>query len=654
MDRKCRRASQSRLSIDFTEIRSAGRVELLSETIRGGCSNDPSGRWDLLSLLRLCLVVPLLAGMSVMTGCNDKSSEPPTKSSLSTPSSSRKLSNSSDSATAEPSANQDLDFQVRPSEALLKCGFQNGREADLFTILEIVGGGVSCFDYDLDGNLDLLFAQGGSIHADTKTVSGLESKLLRGSGDWDFEDRTQFAHLTSSKIYAHGASCADFDHDGFPDALVYGYGGIRLFRNMGDGTFDDVSETAIPEQPQWVTAAAWLDLDSEGFLDLYLAGYVQWDFDTHIVCPAPDGQPDVCSPMPFRGVQNLTLRNDVQDTFSTANFLKVDTDAKTLGVLAAEFQSGEGIGLYVANDQVTNFLFTQTQDGFREYGMISGTAVDDQGVANASMGLALLDFNNDRLFDIFVTNFEHEQMALYVNQGENFYEHASRRVGLNTPKAKGVGFGVVAADFDGDGDEDIIFNNGHVQYYPDSGPMQQTPVYLENLEGRRVAPRSPKCKFFQEPAVGRGLATADFDRDGDLDLVSTRLFGPPVLIENRCQRSMQWLSVTLVGTQSPRTPIGATIDLDTGNRVMSRQIYSGGSYLSQSEQRLHFAWREEVPSVDLLVRWPNRHQQKLTIAPCQSLTIVETAGEEPIYVAHNKPAFRSDSDDTEPRPTNGD
>lgn len=513
-------------------------------------------------------------------------------------------------------------FQTRESKTLDSCAFQNGREAEQFTILEIVGGGVSCIDFDSDGNIDLFFAGGGSIDPKSNNVLGRTSRLLRGADHWKLEDCTAKSGL-HSKDYVHGMTSSDFDQDGFPDAILYGYHGVRLFRNLGDGTFQDCTESAGLKHSEWTTAVAWLDGDSDANLDLYLAGYVGWNFDTHRICPTPGNQPDVCSPTVFAGVQNVTVMNRDAGIFEKAQLFKAPSPAKSLGLLCAEFESGQGTSLYVANDLVPNFLFAPAESGHEESAILSGAAVDDQGVANGSMGLALFDFNNDQRFDVFVTNFEHEQMGLYLNQGSYLFEHASRRAGLNAPDAKGVGFGVVAGDFDGDGDEDIVFNNGHVHYHPDNGSMHQQPIFLENQDGKRLVRQHRQEDFFRTATVGRGLATADMDRDGDLDLVATSLFGPPEMVENRTSNTSHWLSLRLIGTVSPRTPIGATVQMRVGKHVMSRQLYGGGSYLSQSEQRLHFSWPEDSETASFSVLWPSGAKQEFEVAPNQHITIIE-------------------------------
>jgi hypothetical protein len=364
-----------------------------------------------------------------------------------------------------------------------------------------------------------------------------------------------------------------------------------------------------------------------------LGSYLDWDFDKHVECFAPGGELEVCSPNAFGGVTNTVFLSNGDGGFTrAANLLTTAQAAKTLGTLAAEFKTGQGVGLYVANDLVANFLFTQQQGEFREHGFSSGVAVDDTGAANGSMGVALLDFNLDKQFDLFVTNFEHERMALYANIDGDSFEHVSRRVGLNQGLQQFVAFGVVAADFDGDADEDLCFTCGHVHYYPDHGPMAQTPVFLRNEAGKTFTPCVSQSLFFANPSVGRGLATADFDNDGDLDLVGTKLFGPPAMVENAYDTPAHWLTVTLVGVTCSRTPIGATVELNADGYSLVRQLYGGGSYLSQSSPVLHFAWpstRQDdqhlsAHQATLQIRWPDGSPpQSVTLPTNQHAVIVQ-------------------------------
>lgn len=518
-------------------------------------------------------------------------------------------------------------FSNRECEAVQACAFTNGRGAGLNSILEIVGGGVACIDYDRDGRVDIMFAGGGTLDVSEKSVRGVNCQLLRGGAEWTFSNVTLDAVVDTTRIYSHGSAAADFDQDGFEDILVYGYGGVVLLRNQGDGTFLESPMLDGLENAGWVTAVAWIDLNGDRDLDLYFGSYVDWDIEKNQVCQDRNGQPDVCSPNAFGGSKNGVFLSNGDGVFqSSSDLVQADQKSKTLGVLAAEFHPGQGAGLYVANDLIANFLFLRRGQRYEELAFASGVAVDDEGVANGSMGLALFDFNLDGRFDLFVTNFENEKMGLYLNAGPDLFHYASRTAGLNRADLKRVGFGVVAADFDGDSDEDIVFNCGHVHYHPDSGDMRSLPVYLQNEAGQSLTTCVPSGSYFADPTVGRGLATADFDNDGDLDMIGTSLFGPPSLVENLHVGGKHWLSVQLIGTSASRTPIGATAELHVGSRTMSRQLYGGGSYLSHSQSRLHFAWPAELTEGDVVldIRWPDgTTSDSLRYIPGQNIVVIQ-------------------------------
>ncbi len=239
------------------------------------------------------------------------------------------------------------------------------------------------------------------------------------------------------------------------------------------------------------------------------------------------------------------------------------------------------------------------------------------------MGIALLDFEGNQRFDLLVTNFEHEEIALYRNEGGSLFRHSSRDVGLNTLNAPVIGFGVVAADFNGDGREDVLLTSGHVQYLANHGEIRQEPVLLRNIRGRHFRRHQPQCKYFHRKSCGRGLAVADLDNDGDPDVIITHLLEPPVMLENLSDTSKPWLRVQLVGTQSPRTPIGTVVTVSVGDHQIMRELYGGGSYLSQSQADLFFRW-PQGEAIEVLVDWPSGQQQRLThVEPRQSLLLVE-------------------------------
>ena len=525
--------------------------------------------------------------------------------------------------------------------ALDTCRFRNGREAGMTSILEIVGGGVACFDYDADGLCDLYFAGGGTIDPDNRRVEGVAGRLMRGEARWDWRPVEAEAGAVVDSFYTHGASVADFNHDGWPDMLVYGYRDVRLLRNQGDGTFRDVTRSAGLGEAPWTTGAAWGDLDRDGILDLYLASYVEWNFDTHNVCPAPDGAADVCSPNAFAG-----SRDHVYLGSADGRFIEIPhpsgrmLEDRALGVVAARLSEDPAIHFAVTNDLSANYLLRLNDQGnLAESGVAAGIAVDRLGNPNGSMGIAVTDLQNDGRFDLVVTNFEHEEIAYYRNLGGLTYRHASRDVGLSTLQARVVGFGVVASDFDGDGWEDVLLTSGHVHYHPDRGEMPQEPLLLVNRRGERLSRVIPSCDYFRKRRVGRSLATADLDRDGDADVLVTHLLSPPVVLENVSGEDAvagsgsqpHWLALRLVGRDSPRTPIGAVAEVTVGERTLYRQQVGGGSYLAHSESELLVRWPADpgdrgrnADSADVVVSWPSGRQSRINdVQPNRRILIVE-------------------------------
>ena len=526
-----------------------------------------------------------------------------------------------------------VDFREVDSPTIASFIYRHGGEAGLATLLEIVGGGVTCCDYDLDGQTDLAFAGGGKIDPDSKEIRGAKPLFCRGRGGFRFDDVTAASGLATKGLYSHGFAAADWNDDGFVDLALYGYGGVLFYQNQGDGTFIDVtSRSSLPPLP-WVTAAAFGELNGDGVIDLYLGSYATWDLAIHRTCPGSDGKPDVCSPNAFDAAQGEILIGQGDGTFRSGSGLVAPASegksnplvGKALGALIGRLDGGVWPSLYVTNDMLPNTLLRRGDDGmYRDVAIAAGVAVDDSGNANASMGVTALDFSGVGRFDLLVTNFDHEQIALYRSDGSGTYRHASRAVGLNRIEAAVVGFGVAAADFGGTGWEDILLTSGHVRYYPDRGEIRQQPVLLRNRFGEGVRQETPACGYFKRKTCGRGLAVADFDHDGDQDVVITHLFEPPVLLENLSPPT-PWLEVALVGKNGPRDAIGAIARVRVGDRVLTRQRFGGGSFLSQSDSKLFFRWPQSNDGpVELEVDWPSGRQQRLTgVTPGRSLRITE-------------------------------
>ncbi|HVV99052.1 MAG TPA: CRTAC1 family protein [Planctomycetaceae bacterium] len=508
--------------------------------------------------------------------------------------------------------------------------YSNGAAGGLGSILETLGGGVALFDFDRDGQLDACFAGGGDILPD-RTIRGRAPLLLRNLGHATFVPVTQAGDILSPAQFTHGCTAGDFDNDGFTDLLLTGYGGLRLLRNQGDGTFVDVTQSSQLLESEWSTGAAWADFDRDGDLDLYVAHYVNWSFDGHRSCPGPDSNsPEICGPKHYDAVSDRLYRNLGDGRFedATAEYRLV-SGGKGLGVIAADIDLDGDIDVYVGNDTTDNFLYLNDGAGrFEEAGLDRGVAVDESGRATGSMGVDLCDFDQDGLPDLWAANYELETFALYRNLGNGRFLHSSRRTGVTAIGDLYVGWGTAFADFDADGDFDVITATGHVMKYPVAAPVRQTSVVLLNEAQRfRLATFSP-ADYLGRPHAARGLAIGDLDGDGDLDLAISHNDEPVALLVNDSGDAREWLQVRLVGRESCRDAIGCQLVLHTQPGKPATQIKGGGSYLSTSELSSRWPIDPDNAPTELEIRWPSGRLQRVEIAPHdRRLTIVEPRAE---------------------------
>lgn len=512
----------------------------------------------------------------------------------------------------------------------MRFTYRNGSESEQCTILESLGGGAGWLDYDRDGWPDLMATGGGGFRTQS-TIFGLPAALFANLGGRRFVDVGDRARIVSNSLYSHGLAVADYDQDGFSDVLVTGYGTPELWKNLGDGTFHQVTPAAGVASDQWGSSAGWADLNQDGNLDLYLAHYVNWSFANHPFCQGTDaGDRDICPPRSFDPLPDCLYFSRGDGTFEDATSSSgLRPDGKGLGVLLADVEPDGDVDIYVANDTTDNFLYLNDGRGhFLEEGVARGVALDDAGIPNGSMGVVLCDYNQDGRPDIWVANYERESFALYRNEGRGYFLHVSQRLGISDLGGLFVGFGTACEDFDSDGDQDLVVANGHVIKYPDVSPRKQLPLFLE-YEGKRFI-RQPATSgsYFGDPHEGRGLATADFDADGDLDIAVSHVNEPLALLENRFHDQNHWLSLELIGTRSNRNAVGARVELHLGDKKLCRQIVGGGSYLSHNAQRIHFAIPSDSPSIKLVVNWPSGEMQSLDATALRgNLTLVEPLSE---------------------------
>jgi len=504
--------------------------------------------------------------------------------------------------------------------------YRNGEDKGHYAILESLGGGIAVLDFDRDGRPDLFCPGGGTFEA--KVPVGFPGQLFRNlGGDGMIAVADAAGEGFPARCYNHGAFAADFNNDGFPDVLVTGYGGLHLWQNQGDGTFVEVHSQVGLDDRQWSSAAAWGDFNNDGALDLYVAHYVDWSFDNHPFCRGRSAEErDICPPREFAGLPDTLYLSNQDGTFRDATEQsQLRADGKGLGVLVADLDNNGLADIYVANDTTDNFLYSNDGSGsLREIATLAGVATDKTGVPNGSMGVDLLDFNQSGRPDIWVTNYEREDFALYRNEGPGAFLHVSDIAGLNVLGGLFVGFGTVCADLDLDGQEDILVNNGHVIIHPTASPRAQLPLVM--LADNRRFQRMPfeAGSYMMSPHEGRGLALADLDGDGDLDAIFSNLNAPLAILRNDLRNPSNWLQVHLVGTRSARDAIGAAATVTVGDRQLLRMRKGGGSYMSTSQEALAWGLGEAQRVEKLTVRWPSGAETVLeNIDVNQTLILVE-------------------------------
>jgi hypothetical protein len=514
-----------------------------------------------------------------------------------------------------------------PSSLLPDVVPENGSRHGYATILESLGSGGAAIDVDEDDLPDVLVAGGGDFEG--RSFVGRPIFFLKNRRSF-FSNNTEPSGLRSSSFYHHGLAAADYDHDGFQDFLILGYGGLQFFRNLGDGTFEDASTTAELTAHIWSASAAWGDFNRDGHLDVYVTGYVNWSFENDPPCFAADGiRRDNCSPRLFDAIPDQLFLNLGDGRFSNATSeFGVRGDGKALGVVAADLDLDGFVDVYVGNDVMANCLY-QNQAGqrFVDRSISSGACVSSRGSPDASMGVEAVDYNLDGRPDLWSANFEMESFALYQNQGNMLFRHISESAGISAIGEQYVGWGSVFADFDLDGDEDLCVCNGNVVRYPVHSPALQRMLVMENIEGTYFNDVTESAgESLLTPRNGRGLAVLDWNGDGLSDLLITPTGSPAVLYTNTSPGNGQWLTLELIGTQSPRHPIGTIVELKTSVGVRYRQLKGGGSYASTSSPDVHFGIPPIATVSEITIRWPSGRIQVITSPVLNSrLRVIESS-----------------------------
>jgi len=500
-------------------------------------------------------------------------------------------------------------------------------------LLDSAGTGAAFLDYDRDGRLDLYIVNGWRLDG-ARVVERGRNALYRGLPGGRFEDVTDRAGVGGEGEWGAGVAVADYDADGRPDLLVTNFGRNVLYRNRGDGTFENVAARLGVASPGWNTGAAFFDADGDGDLDLYVASYIDCTLEDVLHAkPTLDwkGLEKVAAgPFGFKGAPDHFFRSEGGKRFVDAT-AEAGLEDRALGfgfaVRAADFDGDGDADLYVANDSDPNYLYRNEGNGtFREIGVWSGCALDANGAAQASMGIAVGDVSGDGLLDIFVSNFSQDFSTLYRGLGAGLFEDASEETGVGPITYLPMSWGAAFADFDNDGDLDLVIANGHI--YPQidrhpeaAGTFRQRNLLLENRGGRFYDVTAQAGPGFETIESSRGLAVGDFDNDGDLDILITNLDAPPTLLRND-SRGGSWIEIDCQVPGGEAIPIGTTVTLRTGGRTQRRDIASGDSYMSSHDPRLHFGLGDAqlVDAID--VRWPDgSHTLRQNVPVRQILTI---------------------------------
>jgi hypothetical protein len=478
-------------------------------------------------------------------------------------------------------------------------------ETGLKYLLESMGGGVAVLDYDLDDWPDLYLVQGCRLPHDPLQTAHRD-RLFRNLGDGRFADVTDAAGI-DERGYGQGCAVGDYDNDGDPDLFVANYGQSVLYRNNGDGTFTDITAAAGLLGQRWAASAGFADLDKDGALDLYVGTYV-----TELrVCRGIGGKIATCDPANFDAEPDLLYRNLGQGSFAdvTKSAGLTAPDGKGLGVVLADLDNDSWTDIYVANDGTPNHLYKNTSEGgtlsFQEIGQLAGVAVSGEGKAQGSMGIACADFENDGRLDLYVTNFIEETYVLYKNLGGMLFEDVTRRSGTDAATRPWVGFGVQPVDFDLDGLPDLIVANGHIDDFRfRDEPWKMPPQLFQNLGGGRFADVSVAAgPYFGGEYLGRGAARLDWDRDGDDDAVIVHQDAPLALLRNDTPGKGNWLALKLHGVSSCRDAIGARIEVHTPAGIRMIENSAGDGFYS-SNQRCCRVGLGAISQVDkVVVRW---------------------------------------------------
>ena len=534
-------------------------------------------------------------------------------------------------ATVPAQTNPPVHFtDIRPTTGITFQ--QDSTQTDEKYYLETMGTGVAAIDYDQDGLMDLYFVQSAATDI-YKPPHPLRSGLYHNNGDGTFTDVTEKAGVGGEGHYGQGVAVGDFDNDGFPDLYVTGYKSAILYHNNGNSTFTDVTEKAgVKDEGGWSTSAGFFDYDKDGWLDLLVTNYIEWSPQNNVWCgEKKPGYRSYCHPGNYKGQKTKLYHNNHDGTFTDVSDASGvgKPESKGMGVVLADFNNDGWTDIAIANDSWPNFLFINKHNGtFEDVSLVSGMAASEDGKYEAGMGIDAADVDGDGWQDIYVTHLDFELNRLYRNNQDGTFEDATYRTGIGNRALLMSGVAMKFLDYDNDGWNDILQLNGsmldNVQLYHSEVSYKQ-PLLMFRNQGKGMFKKVSENlgPDFIRPIVGRGLATVDFDNDGDTDIVTNNRGDYPELLRNDGGNANHWLEILLIGTKSNRDGIGASLKLSSQGVTQLEQRKGGGSYMSASDPRILFGLGKRTKIDSLEITWPSGKVERLTNLPIDQIIAIK-------------------------------